>query len=307
MMLDDARMRAVLDPKLRGAIHLDAATRADPIRHFVLFSSAASLFGTPGQANYAAANGFLDAFAHWRRAQGRPALSVNWGPWADSGMAADASAEVKRLWSAMGIALMPPADAFAALDLVLGAGAAQAAVVNADWSRLGDWLSRTAAAGLVEDLAGPAAGASGPSPEWLALLARLKDTAPAGRKPLIVAHFQGRAAKVLGLPSAESCDPHTPLNELGLDSLMAVELTNQLSAASGVRLRVTQLFDHQTVDALAGFFLDELLDFGEVERDQAALAPRKAAEPKSEDILASILDVSDEEIEKRLEKLQAGL
>ena len=109
------RLATVMAPKVRGAWNLHEATRALPLDFFVMFSSIASALGSPGQANYASANALLDALAHYRRGQGLPALSINWGPWADGGMAAGAANQISRRWSDRGLASLTPDEGLRAL------------------------------------------------------------------------------------------------------------------------------------------------------------------------------------------------
>jgi aryl carrier-like protein len=117
---------------------------------------------------------------------------------------------------------------------------------------------------------------------------------------VLIEHFRGQVARVLGLKSAGGIDARTPLVDLGLDSLMAVELANQLRAATGARLRVTQLFDHPTIDALAEHFLKDVLALHEPAPEPAAAT----APVRTEELVATIADISDEEVERRLRSLR---
>jgi acyl transferase domain-containing protein/NADPH:quinone reductase-like Zn-dependent oxidoreductase/acyl carrier protein len=299
MALDDTRFRIALDAKLKGALHLEELTRDDRLDHFVLFSSAAAVLGTPGQANYAAANSFLDGFAHWRRGEGRPAISVNWGPWVGTGMAAITSTAIKRKWTAMGISALSTKDSFATLEMLMRKETTQAMVLNVDWAKFSKSFATGTAPRLLDGFVGESTAVTGPTPEWLAFVETLRKVPRAGRRGLLVERFRSHAARVLGLKSADDIDPRAPLNELGLDSLMAVELANQLSAASGVRLRVTQLFDYPTVDALTDFYLDEVIVFEGETLVEAPHDPR-AEKPGAKELVNSIMEISEEEVERRL-------
>src|SRR6185295_10806230 len=118
LQLTPERLRRVLAPKAAGAWNLHGLTRADLIERFILFSSASGLLGAPGQANYAAANAYLDALAHHRHAQGLPALSINWGPWAEVGLAAAQANRGQRL-ATRGVQSMTPAQGLASLEMLL--------------------------------------------------------------------------------------------------------------------------------------------------------------------------------------------
>ena len=299
--MDAERFRRVLDAKLAGAVTLHRATLDDPIEHFVMFSSAAALFGTPGQSNYAAANGALDALAQYRRGQGLPALSVNWGPWAEAGMAHTVDSGVERLWAAMGIRAIAPKSAFDTLELLMQSGATQALVLNADWDRMQERFPTGRPPRMIIDLVSGETGQGGPSPEWQALMERLAGVTPAERQPMLTQALRGMAARILGLPSAEALDPHTALNELGLDSLMAVEFANQLSAQSGLKLRVTELFDHPTIDGLSTYLLG--LAMPEEEEAPEPEAFDLDDEELPSDLFDAVADLSDSEVAERLKEL----
>ena len=128
---DKSRFDTVFRAKHDGAAALDALTRIDPIEIFVLYSSVASVLGAAGQINHAAANAYMDAFAHERRSHGLPALSINWGAWSDVGAAAGAAAMTHL--SAQGMAAFTPAQGLAALERLLAEGDAQAMVARIDW------------------------------------------------------------------------------------------------------------------------------------------------------------------------------
>ena len=296
--MDEDRFRRVVDPKLVGAMALHRATLDDPIEQFVMFSSAAALFGTPGQSNYAAANAALDALANYRHGQGLPALSVNWGPWAEAGMAHSVESGVEQLWASMGIRAIAPKSAFDTLELLMQSGTAQALVLNADWDRMHERFPSGRPPRMIVDLVSGETGHSGPSPEWQALMEALTNATLAERQPMLTQKLQGMAARVLGLPSADALDPNTALNELGLDSLMAVEFANQISAQSGLKLRVTELFDHPTVDGLATYLLALAMPGQEpaetMETDDEDLPP---------DLFDSVAGLTDSEVMERLKEL----
>jgi polyketide synthase 12/myxalamid-type polyketide synthase MxaB len=305
--LDDApiaeltpeRLAKVLGGKLGGARALHEATLGDPLEHFVMFSSAAAIFGTPGQANYAAANAGLDLLAHHRRARGLPALSVNWGPWADAGMAHGVASGVTRLWSAMGITAIQPKTAFDTLELLMQSSAAQALALTADWDRMAERFPTGRPPRPILDLLSANRG-GGPTPEWQALLARLADATPAERAPMMTAQLREMAAKVLGLSASEAPDPMTPLNELGLDSLMAVEFANQLTANSGLKLRVTDLFDHPTIAGLSAYLVGLAFPEAEAAAEEAVVDDGLLTDA----LIDSVANLSDEEAEAMLRKLE---
>jgi acyl carrier protein len=242
--LSAERLSRVFGPKALGAAHLDALTRDRELDLFVLYSSVAATLGSAGQANYAAANGYLDGLAAARRAAGLAATSIAWGPWADGGMATSeaAGANLRR----HGLVPLTAERAHQALARVLANGRASAAIVDADWRRLGEVLGAARSPLLADLLASAGERAAGSS----ALAERLKGAPSGEREGLLSALVQGELQQVLGLASAP--DPKAGFFDLGMDSLMAVELRNRLNRALGgaVTLGNTAAFDFPTIDKL---------------------------------------------------------
>ena len=290
-VLDDAtlakqsweRFAPVLAPKVQGAWNLHALTSETPLDLFVCFSSIASWLGSPGQANYAAANAFLDALAEHRRELGLSALSIAWGPWAGAGMAAT-SGRSALLGALPEIA---PRDAIAALEEVLldTTGRSQVAIVRADWSA----LVRRLPSGQVPPLLRELVGGTVAAPVQDGFLARLEATAPARRKGVLANHVRKLAARVLGRGSEQSLDPRQPLQELGFDSLMAVELRNALSASLGRDLPATMLFKFPTVDGIADYLAGEVLGMGQAAPQKAHSTPDEDLDEIGEEQLARLL------------------
>ncbi|MEZ4431011.1 MAG: SDR family NAD(P)-dependent oxidoreductase [bacterium] len=238
--LSPAQVAAALRPKLIGATALHRATAGVEHGFFTLFGSATALVGAPGQAAYAAANAALAALAEHRRGLGLPATVVDWGPWAEIGMAARLDPAQQARLVAGGIRLIAPGDAFAALERIWRADRERAVVLPFDRARLAGPLPPLFAE-LIDD--GGAAG--GP------LLDRLRRAAPAERVALLVEHVGALVCRGLGVDPAVGIDPRRPLTEVGVDSLMALELRNALGAALDRRLSATVLYDHPTIEALA--------------------------------------------------------
>jgi len=265
-VLDDASLAAqswprfvtVLRPKLLGALHLHHLTRDLPLTHFVLFSSAAALLGSAGQANYAAANAALDALAVHRRHLGRPALALQWGAWAGDGMAHQLG---ERL-AALGVEPITPAQGAAMLEWALHHGDAPALMLaRVDLDRYRRGLGPAASA-LLDDLSPRERAVPRDLPRDLPptdLLRQLERAADDPERTRHMAEFvTATVRRVLELPAGAPVDPSTPLHDLGFDSLMAVELRNQLAAALGQPLSATLLFDHPTVSKLAAHLLSRL-------------------------------------------------
>ncbi|MBI1357394.1 MAG: SDR family NAD(P)-dependent oxidoreductase [Acidobacteria bacterium] len=248
-----ARFAGVLAPKLTGAWNLHRATEGLPLDFFVLFGSASALLGAPGQSSYAAGNAFLDALAHYRRAAGLPALAVDWGAWAEVGRAAQLSAPARKRLEEMGFRPLPPAAAFDCLEALLPGQGAQAAVLSVRWGTYLERLGPGPTPPFLEDLAAEASAAEAPAAPAGSWRARIAAAQPADRSRLMLALVREQAAKVLRLDRAQALGPREPLQALGLDSLMAVELRNGLSQVVGRSLPSTLAFDYPTIEALAGY------------------------------------------------------
>jgi acyl transferase domain-containing protein/NADPH:quinone reductase-like Zn-dependent oxidoreductase/acyl carrier protein len=241
------RFRAVMAAKVDGAWNLHALCRGRALDCFVLFSSAASVLGSPGQANYCAANAFLDALAHQRRAMGLPAVSINWGAWAEVGLAAADASRGERL-AARGMAGMAPTQALAALGEVLKSALVQVAVMPFDLRQWSQFYPRATGSPLFAELSRELPGEarkSGADDLRQALLG-----APIGeRLPLLEAHLQEQVARVLRMATSR-VDRGTPLRSLGLDSLMAIELRNRLEDSLGLTLPSTLVWAYPTMAEL---------------------------------------------------------
>jgi myxalamid-type polyketide synthase MxaE and MxaD len=283
----------VFAAKVTGAWLLHELSCELPLDFFVLFSSTTALIGSARLGHYAAANQFLDALAHQRRAAGLPALSVNWGTWDEMRAVSDAG---RRSFAQAGLLPMRTADALAMLGRLVGGPAPQAVVASVDWGALVALYEAKRSRPFLAELRtlpinAPAATAR---PRAADLAARLESVPAEARHDLLVAHVRGEAAVVLGL-SETRIDPEQGLFDMGMDSLMAVDLKARLEAAVGHRLPSTLTFNYPTVTALAGYLADEVLGVRPPSPAPAAPAsgaPVVAADSRddlSEDELAALL------------------
>jgi len=296
--LTPAALRAQLWPKLAGGWLLHELTRGRELEHFVLFSSTTALWGSRDLAHYAAANQALDALAHHRRALGLPALSVNWGTWDAMRVATDAEQQTV---ASFGLGRMPASQALDLLGTLLDTQAAQLAVAVVDWQVLKPAYEARRARPLLahmsvapptaQQLRSQAAGGAGP-----ALLHRLEGVVDSERRAVIVGFVREAVARALGM-QVDLIDDRQGLFEMGMDSLMAVELKGRLERSVGQSLPATLTFNYPSVEALGGFFADELLAAPEPEatsKVQAQAEPPQplgtgAIEDLSEDDLAALL------------------
>jgi acyl transferase domain-containing protein len=277
--LTPERFASVLRAKADAAAHLDELTRDLDLTAFVLFSSFAGSMGAAGQANYAAANAFLDALAERRRAEGLPATSLAWGPWAEGGMAADDALE-QRMRRA-GVPPMAADLAIAALQRALDLDETAVMVADIDWERLAPGFTASRPSPLLRDLpeartaleaeGGQTARTAGGGADESSLAQRLAGVPAAEREGVLLDLVRSAVADVLGHADAEAVEANRAFSELGFDSLTAVELRNRLNTVTGLRLPPTLVYDYPTSSALAGHLRTEFLG-DESAADAAATA-----------------------------------
>jgi acyl transferase domain-containing protein/acyl carrier protein len=266
------RLAGVLAPKLDAAWHLHELTRDMGLAAFVLFSSAAGVFGTPGQGNYAAANVFLDELAAHRRAQGLPAIAIAWGYWEQASAMTGhlGEAELTRMANA-GVMPLSCAQGLESFDVALAAGERQLVPVRLDLRALRALAAKGELPSLLRRLVrAPTTSNDGP---FALQLAQMSD--PDGRDA-VVELVRAQVASVLGHPSVNEIDRDSKFKDLGFDSLAAVELRNRLSEIMGLRLPATLVFDHPTPVKLARHVMERLAGRQTVAR---SIGPAMAREP----------------------------
>ena len=253
--LTPERFERVMHAKIDGAWVLHELTQATPLDFFVMYSSAAGLLGSPGQANYAAANTFLDALAHHRKALGLPGLSIDWGVFADVGMAADKDGQVQRL-TLRGMRSLKPEEGLHILQLLLSSNDAQVGVVPINlrqWSAFHQSVATSARLSALRTSQHESSVRDGDP----ALLASLRAAPLEKRAVLLAEQMRVQVAHVLRT-AKEQIDPSTPLTSLGLDSLMGLELRNHIESAFGLRVPVTILWTYPTLAALSEHLAGQL-------------------------------------------------
>ncbi|MEU0664148.1 KR domain-containing protein, partial [Streptomyces lavendulocolor] len=260
------RVDAVLRPKLDAAWNLHRLTQDRGLKHFVLFSSVTATFGSAGQANYAAANTFLDALAQYRHAHGLPATSVAWGLWQQDrehgGMATRLDGTSQARWVRNGYLPVTMEQGPAMLDTALALGLTAPVATPLDLAA----IRRTGTVPpLLRGLVRPrparrqAAGGAAAEADAQSLEQRLARLAPAERRRTVAELVRGVVAAVLDHADPHAVAPDRTFRELGFDSLTAVELRNRMTAETGVRLPATLVYDHPTPAALADHLLAELV------------------------------------------------
>ena len=310
------QFQPVFDAKVLGAWNLHRIVGHRPLDYFVMYSSTSAILGAAGQANHAASNAYLDALAHHRRRLGLTAQSINWGVWSQVGSAAARGADERIL--AHGASAIAPDQGLDALERCLRDGRPQVVVVPVHWKRfLPNFVGADPApywshvdVRVADDPAGagdaptlmpeaPTADSATPPRTPGSDLGELLEAPPARRRELLIERVTDDVVTVIGLAPGRSVDPDQPLSEMGLDSLMAVELRNRLGSSFGLAaLPATLVFDYPTIDALAGL-VDERLGGSPAD---GALAAEAEAEPEedADDLLKAIEEMSDDEVDSIL-------
>ncbi|MEU7488464.1 SDR family NAD(P)-dependent oxidoreductase [Streptomyces sp. NPDC042319] len=330
--LSPAQLEHVLRPKVDAAMNLHALTAGMPLSAFVLYSGATGLLGGAGQANYAAANTFLDALAHHRRAQGLPGVSLAWGLWSavstftghlgEADLRRLARTGIAPLSAEQGLQLFDRAMAFSSTaggpEPLVCAMRLDTAALHTERAERGAAAVPALLRGLVPDTvvrrsaaradgangAGRPESAGGPSgPQQFR--SRLAGMDEAGRRSELLSLAQGQLAQVLGFSDAASVDPDRSFREIGLDSLTAVELRNRLGVATGLRLPPALVFDHPSLQALAGHLAELLAAEGREDAGEAALSGIDALDRAVRDMPQD--DIRRDVIRRRLTEMLAAV
>ncbi len=273
---DRERFHKVLAPKAYGAFHLDRLTKDDELDFFIVSSSVSSLFGSPGQSNYATANALLDGLVARRRAQGLPATGVNFGPWAQGGMASSEAATANI--SAQGLIPLDPSAALAALAEVVANGTGQGTVLKANWQRAAKVLGSSRPPILDLVLPSAVGEVTGDSE----LLKQLMEIPVPQRAGFVTEFLQREVQNFLRLAQPPAASSR--FLDLGTDSLMAIELRNRLHSQFGGKFTInaTAVFDYPTIGGLAEYLVGQLPDAESAEPSESSESEQPPAEAAPE-------------------------
>ena len=250
--LDWSRFENVAQPKIHGSWYLHACSQDLPLDFFVEFSSATALLGAPGQGNYAAANAFQDALAHYRKSKHLPALSINWGPWGEVGMATRLSENANKQWQAQGIFSLSTQSALQTFQPILRKNASQVALIQIDWMR----FSQNYPSALLHEFI----RVQTPQKLVESFVEQLNSQPAEQQRNFLNEWLREQVCAVLELPKSTAIESRQRLFDFGLDSLMAVELKNRLDKATSKKLRSTLIFDYPTLETLSQHLADQLLN-----------------------------------------------
>ncbi|MEO1743342.1 MAG: SDR family NAD(P)-dependent oxidoreductase, partial [Cyanobacteria bacterium J06629_9] len=287
------RMAQVLAPKAWGAWHLHELTQNLPLDLFVLYSSAASLLGSPGQGSHVAANSFLDGLAQYRQQLGLPGLSINWGPWSNVG---SVTTTVQQQMQVRGVGAIAPTQGKQALSQLLSQPLlSQAGVVPIRWPQFYNQVSPESRPDSFYAAFKPAKAAQRQGSQTVTVevaqwKTQLDQLPQRQRLSFITQALQREVAKILRLPDAQLPDPATSFFDMGMDSLMAVELKNLLDTQLGVSVASTAVFEFPTIQGLAVHLAD-----------LAGVSPL-SAEPLDMEIANTLPDTAPEKVPKGIPK-----
>jgi acyl transferase domain-containing protein/acyl carrier protein len=292
--IDLGKLQSLLRPKVLGTWLLHQLSLEMNLDCFVCFSSIASVWGSRGQGHYAAGNAFLDAIAHHRQALGLSAISINWGPWAEGGMA---SAEIQTLLRRVGIEAWQSDEAVTLLGHLLSQPMPQVTAAQVNWKVFKPIYEARGTRSLLTQLEAHSLASSESAPVVPQLHQQITAAPASKRLALITTHLQREVAQVLGLDSSQSVGIQQGFAELGMDSLMTVDLKNRLEASLGETLSSTLAFNYPNIELLAEFLIESFFperspaSASELPEDQTASSQAKEQlNQLSEDDLASLLD-----------------
>jgi acyl transferase domain-containing protein len=250
--LTPAQAAEILRPKTIGARNLYELL--PDLEAFILFSSVAGVWGSAGNAAYAAGNAFLDALAEHIRAQGKPATSVAWGPWAEGGMMSrnGLGEQVRR----HGLRALPVEHAMQALERGIASAEATSIVADVDWDRFAVTFTAGRTSALFSEIPEAVASTRSETPPQPVLAERLAAVSPARHDEIVTGLVRAEVAAVLGHRGEAAIDPGLSFKQLGFDSVTSVDLRNRLQTVVGSPLPVTVVFDHPTPSALAQFLMN---------------------------------------------------
>lgn len=275
MQMDWQKFDRVAAPKVAGGWLLHELTRELELSHFVVFSSILSLIGSAGQANYSAANAFLDALVARRRAQGLPALALNWGPWDETGLATISGEKGRAIWRARGTEYISHDVGQRALGLLAGSSVAHAAITLTQWPTFFQQFTKVPPLyGELQKEIGVGGATGGLAGDAATIKDRLNEAPGSERRELLIAFVRQQAMKTLGI--TDTIDANRPLRELGLDSLMSVTLVNRLESALGIRISAVKVIRGPSVAQVVDDILPEL-NPGQGKIAEPPIAPKPAS------------------------------
>lgn len=304
--LDWPRFTRVMAPKITGTWNLHCFSWDLPLDFFVCFSSIASLMGSPGQGNYATANAFMDAIAHYRRSLELPGLSINWGPWSEGGMATRLDSYSQDRFATQGLDMISPQQGLQILEELLGQNAGQVAVMPVNWSKFLN-SHKGAKPPLFKELASsPEQGDKMPQVKQNTLVCQWQNLNPDSRLDWLINYLKNAVAQIFGLELSQ-INIEQPLQDIGFDSLMAVELKNRLNTDWEVEIPLVKFIEGVTVTSLALLLNEQILETHQISSDKPSANSQNSLpthfDHSSELMLKQIDQLSDEDVDALLSSM----
>ena len=282
----------VFAPKVLGTWNLHTLTQQTELDFFVLFSTAASMLGAAGLSNYVAANSFLDRLAHYRRAHGLPAISINWGAWKKVGMALTVGGKRESQWAVKGLNALAPQLMLDALDVALGQRPAQIGVFSVDWPTFLRQFDDEARPQFFEAFSPKHEHSHRAQQRFLQQFEAMPFHT---RREFLLRRLGEQVAEVLGISSSVEIDLQRGFFDMGMDSLTSMELRNRLQSMLECSLPTTIAFKYPTVESLGNYVLSEILS-----REVPAVSSQKSLKPSDipcDKLLNEVKQLSEQELE----------
>ncbi|MCF2144947.1 type I polyketide synthase [Desmonostoc muscorum LEGE 12446] len=289
-----------LNSKVAGVWNLHKKTEDLPLDFLILFSSIVSQIGSPAQGNYAAVNAFLDTLAEQRRLQGLPILSINWATWQETDIAAALGKLGEQRWQAIGIDLIAPSQGLQILQQLLDESDRQVTVMPVNWSKFFQQFPSGFEPPFLSAIA-PEVKSSNLSSENQPsqLLKDLEKTPPNKQYAVLVSFIQTEALAVLGLDPSQRLQPHIGFFEMGMDSLMALDLKNRLQAAIAQEISVSVIFEYSNIESLSRYLISE---FFSQESLETSTSESEEDPEEMTQLLAEIQQLSEAELEALIDQ-----
>ncbi|NEP57570.1 MAG: SDR family NAD(P)-dependent oxidoreductase, partial [Symploca sp. SIO2G7] len=298
------RFRKVMAPKLQGAWHLHQLTQKLPLDFFVCFSSVASILGSAGQGNYAAANAFMDTLADYRRSLGLPGLTINWGAWAQGGMAARLGSQHQSRLRTTGIGIVTPEKGLQVLGELLSQSVSQVGVFPINWSQFLEQLPGGDKIPFLEAFASRKLQKETTKNEKF--LEQLATALDSERHQIMTDYIQVKIGKLLGFDKSKLPNSELGFFDMGMDSLLTVELRNLLSSNLGCSISAAKLFETSNIQSLAEYLIKEIFpeeqDQGVEIKDSQNMQNLHFTKPKTQGTIDQAIAAELQEIKNLLKE-----